>query len=165
MAYRTGIVLGVSPDKNDIVRIRDKLNRFVTNLPRSAKRDSYNIAKKAGRTLQFSARSAGIRKWRGLLFNMLNRPVKAGENAYSVQIPEYGIYLDEMGEHVVSRLPRQPNINLWMWAEKKMGGMPPYMRVHPHPWISKGLENARRKVRREFMNGHVVRSTKKLVGR
>jgi len=161
----TEVVLKVTPDRKDIVRIRNKLGRFVTNLPRYAKRDSYNIAKSAGKALEFSARSAGIKKWRGLLFNMLNNPARTGESSYSIYIPEYGFYLDRMREHYVPRRATMPEFNLWMWAEEKFGGMPPFLRVKPHPWIAEGLRKARLKARSRFREGRTVRETKKLIGR
>ena len=164
MPTETSTILSIKADKSDILRIRNKLGQFVTSLPKEAKRDSYNIAKTAGRTLKFSARTAGIRKWKGKLFNALDNPEKTGENSYSIKIPIYGFYLDKMSEHYVPRKPTMPEFSLWMWAEKKLGGMPRILKVHSHPWIENGLRKARVKVRKEFANGRIVRTTKKIIG-
>ena len=166
-----GVVLSlnVDVDKRAVSHIRDKLGRFITNLPRSAAKDSYDIARTTGRTLEFSALSAGIKGWTGDLFESLRNPVRrksgGNTNQYSIYIPIYGLYLNKMRDHYVPRKSEMPYLNLWMWADDKLGGMPQYLKVHGHPWIDEGLGKARVKIRERFANGETVRTTKKLTGR
>ncbi len=126
----------------NIGRIRDSFGKTVSGLPDVQEEQTYDLAKVLSNRLQTSIMEKGL-LWRN---NMLN----AAENimmtesdkkvTYSIDLPQYAYYLENMDPHWVS-LNRHPRLR--NWADEK--GIPAHITsiyVRPHPFIKPAMRQA-----------------------
>lgn len=136
-------------DKIGIVRVRDKLGRFITSLPKEVNKRMDVISRDYERGMKASLRINRI-KWRGKLRKRLVGKAmtgKEGRRSIQISMPLYGFALDAMEEHFVPT-DKYP-LDKWMkekWAKKHPDKkIPPVILVKPHPWLEDGYKFARDK--------------------
>lgn len=136
-------------DKIGMMRVRDKIGRFITSLPKEVSKRVDVIGRDYERGLKASLRLNDI-KWKGKLRKRTKSMAvtgKEGRKRVEILIPEYGVALDSMKEHFVST-DKYP-LDKWMkekWKKKHPDDkIPPVIKVKPHPWILAGYKFAREK--------------------
>jgi hypothetical protein len=168
--YAKEVGISATIDKTAIKKLRDRIGRIITNLPKKADVDAHEMAVISGREMKFSAMSAGIMPFEGELFRSLDVPVKNNNADYGIVIPGYGYSLDEMEGHEAP-LSSWP-LGDWVKTRKSQNNGklvpgsginygPGWIRVEPHPWIKEGRRNAREKLREMFAHGETMQEIKK----
>ncbi len=138
----------------DARRAQGMLTGLRKTIPKAVDKGLQKLAKFGAMTASQQARAAGIKRWRGNLFDTLrrqqNKPRKTGPKSYGIFMPSYGIALDSMAPHWVA-LKRARPIRKWaldrgIAVEAGSGARPQVLiypfkttsvYVRPHPFIAK----------------------------
>lgn len=135
-------------------KVIGRLDRIHKRLPKAADKDLWNMTQQLGRELRKGMDMAGIDDFYGRL-RRSTYPFKQKKYTYRFNFPEYARYLETMPQHSVM-VPGKPE--LMQWAEIRLGTIPFFLTVKPHPFINKAIERQRQKMKGELKNGRVAKA-------
>lgn len=155
--------------------VRDMIGRFATQIPKSGKRDVEEIANAMRRELRREITLKRL-KWEGTLWRNIHVK-RVDNNSMGIFIPLFGLHLDRMSPHWVSKKRRAhlglgSSLTIEDWIRQKgTAGLKKAMRyrqkiyVRPHPWIDAGVRRASAVARKKARDAHNIRKTIKKKGK
>jgi hypothetical protein len=136
-------------DIRGITRIRDDLGRIMTSLPKAVRKDTQSVANVFSKELRREIKARRL-IWNWTLYNSTKPIMK--KNGYDIKLPKYAFYLDSMQPHWVGVYDKP---ELKDWASEKLGFIPRYMYVKPHPFINYAFDMARLKIDEKLEHGKI----------
>lgn len=130
--------------------VEKMMTGFQVNIPKAVDMDAKDIMNRLKQNLKLASMDV---RWMGLLESSIGYN-KTKEGEYIMTMKRYGRALDEMKPHIV-KVEGKPVLE--QWAEQKLGFIPRYLYVKPHPWIAEGIKDTRKEVKEATENGATVR--------
>ena len=132
------------------------LSKLDVELPKNAEMDVSLVADDYKRGLKNELLSQDL-VWDKILYNSIKRQ-KTGNKEFSILMKKQGVYLDRMRPHFAPL--SDPTLKRWA-SEHGANIDLPYIKVHPHPWIDRGMERGRKNLNKRLTDGKVARMFKK----